>query len=154
VTYGSAQQPVNWGSGGSAGWQWTTAGGEGGGAIRFTVGGSLTVNGRISAGGDAALQDDGGGGSGGSIWLTAGALAGNGAIAADGGAGQLYDGGGGGGGRVAIYAPLTSSLAWYRRRAPRVRPPAKTAPFTPPPPRPRRRSFPPPVERAPCQCRR
>ena len=110
VTYGSAQQPVDRGSGGGRGWQWqdTPAGGEGGGAIRFTVGGVLTVNGRLSAAGDAALQDDGGGGSGGSIWLTAGALAGNGAIAADGGAGELYDGGGGGGGRVAIYTPVNA----------------------------------------------
>ena len=64
------------------------------------------VNGRLSAGGNAALQDDAGGGSGGSIWLTAGALAGTGTIAADGGAGELYDGGGGGGGRIAIYTPL------------------------------------------------
>jgi hypothetical protein len=106
VTYGSAQQPVDYGSGGGRGWQGTTVGGEGGGVIRFTVGGALTVNGRLSADGNAALQDDGGGGSGGSIWLTAGALAGNGTIAADGGAGELYDGGGGGGGRIAIYTPL------------------------------------------------
>ena len=108
VTYGSAQQPVDRGSGGGPGWQGTGAGAEGGGAIRFTVGNLLTVNGRLSAGGDAALQDDGGGGSGGSIWLTAGALAGNGAIAADGGAGELYDGGGGGGGRIAIYTPINA----------------------------------------------
>jgi hypothetical protein len=108
ATYDSAQQPVNWGSGGGLGWQWTTAGGEGGGAIRFTVGGALTVNGRVSASGAAALQDDGGGGSGGSVWLTAGTLTGNGAIAADGGAGELYDGGGGGGGRVALYAPVNA----------------------------------------------
>jgi hypothetical protein len=106
VTYGSAQQPVDRGSGGGHGWQGTTGGGEGGGAIRFTVGGVLTVNGRVSAGGNAALQDDGGGGSGGSILLAAGALAGSGAIAADGGAGELYDGGGGGGGRIAIYTPV------------------------------------------------
>ena len=104
VTYGSAQQPVDRGSGGGRGWQATTGGAEGGGAIRLTVGGVLTVNGRLSAGGNAALQDDGGGGSGGSILLAAGALAGNGVIAADGGAGELYDGGGGGGGRIAIYS--------------------------------------------------
>jgi hypothetical protein len=70
------------------------------------VGGTLTVNGRLSSGGNAGLQDDSGGGSGGSVWLTAGALVGTGAIAADGGAGELYDGGGGGGGRVAIYTPF------------------------------------------------
>jgi hypothetical protein len=106
VTYGSAQQPVDRGSGGGRGWQGTTGGAEGGGAIRFTVGGALTVHGRLSAGGNPALQDDGGGGSGGSLWLAAGALAGTGAIAADGGAGELYDGGGGGGGRIAICTPL------------------------------------------------
>jgi hypothetical protein len=108
VTYGSAQQPVDRGSGGGSGWPGITGGGEGGGAIHFIVGGILTVNGRVSAAGDAALQDDGGGGSGGSIWLAAGALVGNGVIAADGGAGELYDGGGGGGGRVAIYTPVNA----------------------------------------------
>jgi hypothetical protein len=114
-TYGSAQQPVDRGSGGGSGlWTYSPYGSEntgssvGGGAIRLTVGGALTVNGRLSAAGNAALQDGGGGGSGGSIWLTAAALAGSGAIAADGGAGQLYDGGGGGGGRVAIYTPVNA----------------------------------------------
>ena len=106
VTYGSAQLPADPGSGGGRGWQGTTAGGEGGGVVHFTVGGALTVNGQLSADGNAALQDNGGGGSGGSLWLTAGALAGNGTIAADGGAGELYDGGGGGGGRIAIYTPM------------------------------------------------
>jgi hypothetical protein len=105
ATYGSAQQPVDEGSGGGFGWGAWAGGSEGGGAIRLTVGGVLTVNGRLSANGNAALQDDGGGGSGGSIWAIADALAGTGAIAADGGAGELY-GGGGGGGRVAIYAPV------------------------------------------------
>src|ERR1039458_54136 len=106
VTYGSAQQPVDRGSGGGRGWQGIGGGGEGGGAIRLIVGGALTVNGRVSAGGNAALQDDGGGGSGGSILLAASALAGDGAIGADGGAGVLYDGGGGGGGRIAVYTPV------------------------------------------------
>ena len=107
-TYGSAQQPVDRGSGGGHGLGAYAGGSEGGGAIRFTVGGALTLNGRLSAGGDPALQDSGGGGSGGSIWLTAGALAGAGVIAADGGAGELYDGGGGGGGRIAIYTPINA----------------------------------------------
>ena len=108
VTYGSAQQPVDRGSGGGYGSGGASGGSEGGGAIRLTVGGVLTVNGQLSAGGDAALEDDAGGGSGGSIWLAAGALAGNGAIAADGGAGELYNGGGGGGGRIALYAPVNA----------------------------------------------
>jgi hypothetical protein len=107
-TYGSAQQPVDRGSGGGRGSGEITGGSEGGGAIRLTVGGALTVDGRLSAGGDAALQDDGGGGSGGSIWLTTGALAGEGVISTDGGAGELYGGGGGGGGRIAIYTPINA----------------------------------------------
>ena len=107
-TYGSAQQPVDVGSGGGFGWQGGPGGGEGGGALRIDVGGALTVNGRISAEGNAAVQDDGGGGSGGSVWLTAGTFAGNGAIAADGGAGEPYSGGGGGGGRIAISAPVNA----------------------------------------------
>jgi hypothetical protein len=107
-TYGSAQQPVDCGSGGGFGWQGGSGGGEGGGALRIDVGGALTVNGRISAEGNAAMQDDGGGGSGGSVWLTAGTFAGNGAIAADGGAGEPYSGGGGGGGRIAISAPVNA----------------------------------------------
>lgn len=105
-TYGSAQQPVDQGSGGGPGYGAQVGTSEGGGAIRLTVGGSLMVNGAISANGNAGLQDDAGGGSGGSVWLTAGALAGEGAITANGGAGELYDGGGGGGGRIAIYTPL------------------------------------------------
>ena len=74
-------------------------GGQGGGALRLSVGGILTVDGQLSADGKAALQDNGGGGSGGSIWATAGAVTGNGFISAIGGMGDLYYGGGGGGGR-------------------------------------------------------
>ena len=107
-TYGSVQQPVDRGSGGGLGYGTATNGSEGGGAIRLTVGGTLTLNGSLSAEGNAASQDDGGGGSGGSVWLTAGALAGSGAIMADGGAGELYGGGGGGGGRIAVHTPFNS----------------------------------------------
>jgi hypothetical protein len=108
TNYGSLQQPLDLGSGGGLGYGTATDGSEGGGAIRLTVGGTLTLNGSITAEGNAALQDDGGGGSGGSVWLTAGALAGSGAIMADGGAGELYGGGGGGGGRIAIHTPFNS----------------------------------------------
>jgi len=106
VTYGSAQQPVDRGSGGGLGYKAGTGASEGGGAIRLTVGGILTLDGSLSAEGKAGLQDDAGGGSGGSIWLAVGALAGHGTIAADGGAGELYRGGGGGGGRIAIHTPF------------------------------------------------
>jgi hypothetical protein len=106
TNYGSMQQPVDRGSGGGFGYGTATGGSEGGGAIRLTVGGTLTLNGSLSAEGEAGLQDDAGGGSGGSVWLTVGALAGGGAIMADGGAGELYGGGGGGGGRIAIHTPF------------------------------------------------
>ena len=104
--YGSAQQPVDRGSGGGLGWQRAGGGGEGGGALRLDVGGVLAVNGGITSAGNDATQDNGGGGSGGSIWVTADALVGDGTIAADGGAGEPFSGGGGSGGRIAIYSPL------------------------------------------------
>jgi hypothetical protein len=103
VTYGSAERPVDPGSGGGLGWGPLAGGSEGGGAIRLTVGGTLTVDGRITADGNDGWQDNAGGGSGGSVWVEAGALAGAGAISADGGMGELFYGGGGGGGRIAIY---------------------------------------------------
>jgi hypothetical protein len=99
--YGSASQPVERGSGGGGS---SVGGSEGGGAIRLTVGGALTVDGQLSANGNPGLQDDAGGGSGGSIWLAANSLSGGGTISATGGAGELFDGGGGGGGRIAIYS--------------------------------------------------
>ena len=104
TNYGSAQQPVDQGSGGGFGSGPLYGGSEGGGAIRLNVGGVLTVDGQLSANGDWGLQDNSGGGSGGSIWVTAGTLVGNGQIIADGGEGELYGGGGGAGGRIAIYS--------------------------------------------------
>ncbi len=74
TNYGSMQQPVDRGSGGGLGYGAATGGSEGGGAIRLTVGGTLTLNGSLSAEGEAGLQDNAGGGSGGSVWLTVGAL--------------------------------------------------------------------------------
>ncbi len=104
TNYGSAQQPGDRGSGGGLGWGTPFGGSEGGGAIRLNVGGTLTVDGQLSANGNMGLQDDSGGGSGGSIWVTAGALAGNGQLSADGGEGELSGGGGGAGGRIALYS--------------------------------------------------
>ena len=104
TNYGSAQQPVDRGSGGGFGSGTLYGGSEGGGSIRLNVGGVLTVDGQLSANGNWGLQDNSGGGSGGSIWVTAGTLAGNGQITADGGEGELYGGGGGAGGRIAIYS--------------------------------------------------
>jgi hypothetical protein len=104
TNYGSAQQPVDQGSGGGFGSGPLYGGSQGGGAIRLNVGGVLTVDGQLSANGNWGLQDNSGGGSGGSIWVTAGTLVGNGQITADGGEGELYGGGGGAGGRIAVYS--------------------------------------------------
>jgi len=104
ASYGSSLQPVDFGSGGGFGGGPLSGGSAGGGAMRLSVGGVLTVDGRISAEGQPGLQDDSGGGSGGSLWITAGILAGGGEIAADGGEGELYGGGGGAGGRIALYS--------------------------------------------------
>lgn len=105
ATNGSATQPVDLGSGGGAGANTYFGGSEGGGAIRLTVGGTLNLDGSVSANGNPGLQDNSGGGAGGSVWITAGALTGAGTISADGGSGELFSGGGGGGGRIAIYCP-------------------------------------------------
>ncbi|MGP8199274.1 MAG: beta strand repeat-containing protein [Limisphaerales bacterium] len=104
ASYGSTTQPVDYGSGGGFGGGPVYGGSQGGGALRLSVGGILTVDGRITANGEPGLQDDSGGGSGGSVWVTAAALTGGGQFAADGGAGELYGGGGGAGGRIALYS--------------------------------------------------
>jgi hypothetical protein len=104
-SYGSAQQPLDFGSGGGLGYGAPVGGSAGGGAVRLNVGGILTVDGLLSAYGEQFVQANAGGGSGGSIWAIAGTLAGSGDIAADGGAGDFFGGGGGGaGGRIALYS--------------------------------------------------
>jgi len=103
TVYGSPTQPIDMGSGGGAGSGPQYAfGSYGAGAVRLRVGGTLTVDGSISADGFDGSQDGSGGGSGGSIWLSAGTVRGSGSITANGGEGELYGGGGGGGGRIAI----------------------------------------------------
>jgi hypothetical protein len=107
ATYGSAQQPVDWGSRGGlspayAGFC------QGGGAIRLQVGGPFTLDGRLTANGNAALFEGAGGGSGGSVWVTTSQIDGFGLIAAGGGAGNPDEGGGGGGGRIALYCPTNN----------------------------------------------
>jgi hypothetical protein len=102
-TYGSATQPIDRGSRGGL---FSPANYpnfcQGGGAVRLRVGGTLTVNGKLTANGDDALYDSAGGGAGGSIWVTAGTFAGEGFVTANGGGGEPFNGGGGGGGRIAI----------------------------------------------------
>jgi len=99
ISYGSLTQPTDLGS--SAG----SRGGDGGGAVRLSVAGTLTIDGAIRANGQNATPGQGGG-SGGSIWIDAVTLNGIGTITANGGNGVLGANGaaGGGGGRIAIYA--------------------------------------------------
>ena len=96
-TYGSVFHPSLFG---------TTAGGDffGAGAVRLTVGGTLTVNGDIAASSTENLNVWywSSSASGGSIDITAGSIAGSGNIYAKGGYGKPDQAGGGGGGRIAI----------------------------------------------------
>jgi hypothetical protein len=108
TNYGSATQPTDRGSGGGAGANAFTGGSDGGGALRLSVGGTLNIDGALSADGNIGLQDDSGGGSGGSIWVAASRISGAGAMTANGGNGDLYGGGGGGGGRIAVYSPANT----------------------------------------------
>lgn len=97
--------PTALGSGGGSAGTGQYPGGNGGGAIRLIVNGSLKVDGSVNANG--AYTGYGGGGSGGSVWITADTLTGLGSISANGGMSDYryngYRGGGGGGGRVAVY---------------------------------------------------
>ena len=94
ITYGSAAEPIDLGSGGET---------HGGGAIRIIVSNIFTDNGIISADGDRSS-------SGGSIYITAQSMAGNGIVHADGG--NIFNSGlfvsPGGGGRVALYYQTSS----------------------------------------------
>lgn len=112
----SETAPVEMGSGGGS--HLNGIGGTGGGAIRLTVGGTLTVDGVISAdaaGGENAGAVASGGGSGGSIYLAATALSGTGRIAADGGNAYYTLGpegpGGGAGGRIALHIADTAGFS-------------------------------------------
>jgi hypothetical protein len=98
--YGSVQAPDRFGSGG--GNTPGNSGGAGGGRIRLSVVGTLTVAGGLTADGAVTC---GGGGSGGSIHIEAGSVTGGGRVSADGSSctSPIYTHGGGGGGRIAIY---------------------------------------------------
>ena len=105
-SYGSITNPVELGSGGGTGVSSSAAGGAGGGAVNITVGGTLNVDGSLSANGMPGNTNGsyaGGGGSGGSILLDVGTLQGGGSITANGGqAGVVSTAGGGAGGRIAL----------------------------------------------------
>ena len=95
-TYGTIVGPTNHGS---------SAGQPGGGTIVLAVGGTVTLDGTISA-----LGAPGNGASaGGSLWITAGVLGGSGLLDVSGGP-DTQNGGGGGGGRLAVI--LTNAVSF------------------------------------------
>ncbi|WP_413294432.1 beta strand repeat-containing protein [Bdellovibrio sp. HCB185ZH] len=98
ASYDDPLGPIEMGSGGG---DYTNMGGFGGGALKLTVTGTLTVNGSLTANGNGAHAANDGGGAGGSLWLIVGTITGNGTLAANGGNG-LSSGGGGGGGRIYV----------------------------------------------------
>ncbi len=112
ATYGDPKNPVDLGdgehlgSGGGTGYTGTAPGGAGGGAIDFTVLGTLTVDGQILCNGQNG--GNGGGGSGGSIIVNIGTLSGIGTISANGG-GTSY-GGPGGGGRIVVNYTVANNI--------------------------------------------
>ena len=111
ATYGTAASPTALGSGGGAYYS-GSVGGTGGGAIKLSISGTLTVNGTLSATGSNGVSPTynvaAGGGSGGSIWIMGGGtLKGTGTIIAKGGDGSstgtsYRHNSGGGGGRIDI----------------------------------------------------
>jgi hypothetical protein len=112
-TYDSVLNPTALGS--SGGSSLSYGNGIGGGAIKLSASGTITVNGTISA--NAVQTNASGnlvraGGSGGSIWIVSNILTGTGIISADGSlsnAGSGFNGGGGGGGgRISIYADINN----------------------------------------------
>ena len=98
--YDSLLAPTQWGSGGGDMGFTIQPGGAGGGVIRLSVGGVLTLAGQLVADGGSTYDS---GGAGGSIHLTVGTLAGGGTVSAKGGDASYILSGGGGGGRIAIY---------------------------------------------------
>jgi len=116
AVYDILENPADLGSGGAG--SMGSAGGAGGGAVLLSIGGTLTLNGQITANANTGVNGGSygsGGGAGGTVNITAGTLAGTGVVQANGGAGysNAISGGGGAGGRIAIVAASanTSNLA-------------------------------------------
>jgi len=112
IIFGNATNPTDVGSGGGGSNLSAGVGGNGGGAITLNASDTLTINGDVTANGEAGDNVNSGpaaagGGSGGSVRLLTTTLAGSGSLKANGGAGGANqgsgtDGGGGGGGRIAM----------------------------------------------------
>jgi len=105
--YGSAEQPIDFGSGGSN--SSSDKGGGGGGKLRLIINNNLSLDGEISANGSNGkfTIPTTSGGSGGSVYITTNLLTGTGVIRANGGESRL-GGAGGSGGRVAVYGERSS----------------------------------------------
>ena len=86
--------------------------GAGGGAVRIAAGGTLALDGTITA--DAADVGNGAGtsGAGGSVWLMAKLFVGSGSVSANGG--TAYGGTCGGGGRIAFVQETDGDLSAWR----------------------------------------
>ena len=112
TAYGSKYYPVDPGSGGGTDTSdGTGPGGTGGGTLALNVGGTLQVDGQLSASGLTGMH--GGGGAGGSVLLLTPKLAGAGWLYAKGGdAANRNQSGGGGGGRIAVY---TANLTGFNQ---------------------------------------
>ncbi|MDX9971617.1 MAG: hypothetical protein RBU21_01365, partial [FCB group bacterium] len=100
--YGTPENPIYLGSGGSRGY-YGERGGNGGGRITVNASQSVEVDGALRADGATAGGSNGGDGSGGSILIRTALFKGMGRIGADGGSFQSC----GGGGRVAVFYTYT-----------------------------------------------
>ncbi|OFZ03333.1 MAG: hypothetical protein A2X97_05160 [Bdellovibrionales bacterium GWA1_52_35] len=101
--YGNPLAPQTHGSG-AGGLDANNRGGNGGGVIHLNAGGTLTLNGTVSANGGNNIGSNSSGGAGGSVYIQAGTIAstaGSPKLQANGGAASVVSGGGGG--RVALY---------------------------------------------------
>ena len=94
--------------------------GSGGGAIHLTAGGTLHVDGTLTANGRLGIYGAGPGGSGGSILVFARRVTGSGALSAHGGDSNSGSGTGGGG-RIALWSGLPTELVETRLEALTVR---------------------------------
>lgn len=100
---GIPYQPIDLGSPGGS--NNSREGANGGGSVKVTASGTVTIDGELNMkGGDDDYRE--GGGAGGSIWIDTNTLSGSGIIQSDGGNGGQNsadnNGGGGGGGRIYI----------------------------------------------------